>query len=140
MWFNPIVEWVLKSPLHPMLSGNTMIMHYTGRKSGISYHLPVGYQCINGMLLTANYMQRSWWRNFRGGADVTVLLKGKKVPARAQVVEDDQGVVEGLKEFIRGNQQAARLFGVKLSAEGLPEPESLQKAARERVIVRTVLV
>ena len=70
---------------------------------------------------------------------MAVLLKGKIVPAHAQVVEDDLGVREGLKAFIGENQQAARIFGVKLGANGQLGPESLQQAVRERVIVRTSL-
>jgi deazaflavin-dependent oxidoreductase (nitroreductase family) len=139
MWFNPIMEWLLKSPLHGMLSGNTMILHYTGRKSGKAYHVPVGYLCVNGTLLTVSSKERTWWRNLRSGADVTVLLKGKIVPAHAQAVEDDLGVADGLKEFIGETPQAAHMFGVNLDANGQPQLESLQQAASKRVIVRTSL-
>jgi deazaflavin-dependent oxidoreductase (nitroreductase family) len=139
MWYNPIMEWVLKSPLHGMLSGNTMIVYFIGRKSGKAYHVPVGYLHKNDSLLTVSSKQRTWWRNLRGGADVTILLKGKLVSAHAQVAEDNQGVAEGLKDFIGENQQAARIFGVKLGVNGQLEPESLQQATRERVIVRTSL-
>jgi deazaflavin-dependent oxidoreductase (nitroreductase family) len=137
MWFNPIMEWVLKSPLQGMFSGNTMIIHYIGRKSGKAYHLPVSYLRVNGTLLTVGYKQRTWWRNLRGGTDVKVLLNGNMVPARAQVVEDDQGVVVGLKEIIGDNPGTARMIGIKLDANNQPEPESLQQAARWRAIVRT---
>jgi hypothetical protein len=138
MWFNPIMEWLLKSPLHDMLSGNTMIVYFKGRKSGKTYHLPVGYLRVNDTLLTVSSKQRTWWRNLRGGADVSILLQGKMIPAHSQTVEDDQGVAEGLKEFIGENPHAARIFKVNLSAYGQPEPESLKQAARERVIVKTV--
>jgi len=139
MWFNPIMEWVLKSPLHGMLSNNTMIVYYKGRKSGKAYQVPVGYLRKNDSLLTISFKRRTWWRNLREGADITILLKGKLVPAYAQVVEDDQAVAEGLKEFIGENQQAARIFGIKLAANGYPEPESLMQAAKDRIIVRTSL-
>jgi deazaflavin-dependent oxidoreductase (nitroreductase family) len=122
-----------------MFSGNTMIIHYTGRKSGKAYHLPVDYLRRNDTLYTVSYKGRTWWRNLRGGADVTVLLKGKMVPAHMQVFEDDQGVAEGLKEFIRENPRTARIFGIILDADGQPEPGSMQKAVRDRVIVRTSL-
>jgi deazaflavin-dependent oxidoreductase (nitroreductase family) len=135
MWFNPIIEWLLKSPLQRMISGNTMLIHYTGRKSGKIYHLPVSYLRVNDKLLTISSKQRTWWRNFRGGAAVTVLLKGKMVPAHAQVVEDDQGVAEGLTAFIGGNPQTARMFGVNLGADGQLETESLNQATKGRVIV-----
>jgi hypothetical protein len=139
MWFNNITEWLLKSPLHGMLSGNTMIVYFKGRKSGKAYHVPVSYLQVNDTLLTVSSKERTWWRNFRGGAAVTILLKGKMVQALTQAVEDDQGVAEGLKEFIRESPQMARLFKVNLTADGQLESESLIRAVRERVIVRTLL-
>lgn len=55
------------------------------------------------------------------------------------MVENEQGVMEGLTEFIGGNQRTARLFGLNLGANSQPDPESLALAAKERVIVRTTL-
>ncbi len=40
MWYNPIMMWLLRSPLHGMLSSSTMIITYTGRKSGKMFSTP----------------------------------------------------------------------------------------------------
>ncbi len=139
MWFNPITEWLLKSPLQGMFNGNTMIIYYTGRKSGKAYHLPVDYLRIKNALITVSYKRRTWWRNLRGGADVKVLFKDKLAPARAQVVEDDQGVAEGLKELAVERPRNARMIGIHFGADHLPESASIHKAVRDRIIVRTYL-
>jgi hypothetical protein len=137
MWYNPIMVWLLRSPLHGMLSGNMMVLNYVGRKSGKAYHLPVSYIRLGETLLTISYKRRTWWRNLRGGAPVTIRLQGKDVNGRAEVVEDEQGVMEGLTAFIAGNPPTARAFGMKVGVDGQPEPGSLQQAARKCVIVRT---
>jgi hypothetical protein len=139
MWYNPIMVWLLHSPLHGMLSGNIMIVNYTGRKSGKSYHVPVGYLRVGETLLTVSYNRRTWWRSLRGGAPVTLHLRGKDIGAHAEVIETEQGVAEGLKAFIGGNPQNARMVRVRLGAEGQPETESLRHAAQGRVIVKTLL-
>ncbi|OGO64427.1 MAG: hypothetical protein A2030_00580 [Chloroflexi bacterium RBG_19FT_COMBO_50_10] len=139
MWFNTITIWLLHSPLHGMFSGNTMVVSFTGRKSGKTYRVPVGYLRVGVTLLTVSFKRRTWWRNLRGGAPVTLRLQGKDVTAQAEVVEDEQGVVEGLKDFIGENPQARRIFGVRLGADGQLESESLQRAARDRVIVHTTM-
>jgi hypothetical protein len=139
MWYNTITVWLLHSPLHGMFSGKTMVVEYTGRKSGKTYHLPVDYFRVGEILLTVSFKRRTWWRNLRGGASVTIYLQGKNVNGYAEVIEDEVGVADGLKAIIGGNQQAARMFGVKLNADGQLKPDSLRQSARERVIVRTSL-
>ena len=139
MWFNPFMEWILKSPLHGMLSGNTMIIYFNGCKSGKPYHVPVGYLRVDNNLLTVSYRTRTWWRNLCDGAEVKVLLKGQLFPARAQAVEDDPGVEQGLRAFIKENPRFAGGFKVSVGADGQLEPLSLQQAVKTHVIVRTTL-
>jgi deazaflavin-dependent oxidoreductase (nitroreductase family) len=139
MWFNPIIELILKSSLHGMLSGNTMIIYFTGCKSGKPYHVPVGYLRSDNHLLTVSYKARTWWRNLCGGADVKILLKGQLLPAHAQTVEDDPGVEQGLRAFIKQNPRFASGFKVSVSADGQLDPLSLQQAVKTHVIVHTIL-
>lgn len=139
MWFNPIMEWILKSPFHSLISSNTMIIYYTGCKSGKSYHTPVGYQRINNTLLTTSWKNRTWWKNFRDACDVKLHLKGRLVEAKMQVFEDKATVADGLQKFIGSNPRTARMFKVDLQENGEPDPLSLQKAASERVLIYTML-
>lgn len=139
MWFNPIMEWLLKSPFHSLISGNTMILYYTGCKSGKAYHTPVGYQRVDNNLLTTSWKNRTWWRNLRDGCDVKVLLKGMLVEAHAQVFEDKATVAEGLKQFIGGNPRVARIFKIALRENGELDQASLEGAASDRVLIQTIL-
>ena len=137
---NPIMVWLLYSPLHRMLSGMMMVLNYSGCKTGKAYRLPVGYKRVDGTLLTISYKQRTWWRNLRCGVPIIIRLQGKDVSGRAEVIVDELGVVEGLSAFIGGDPKAGRMFGIKISTDGQPDPESLKQAAQTRVIVRTTLV
>jgi hypothetical protein len=139
MWYNPIMVWMLYSSLHGMLSGNMMVLNYNGRKSGKAYRLPISYKKIDDTLLTGSYKRRTWWRNLRGGVPVIVRLQGKDINGQAAVVEDEQGVMNGITAYIGGDPRTARMFGVKLGTDGQPETESLRQVARDQVIVRTVL-
>jgi hypothetical protein len=139
MWYNPIMVWLLHSPLHGMLSGNMMVVTYTGRRSGKTYHLPVSYLRVRETLLTISYKRRTWWRNLRSGAPVTIRLQGKDINGRAEVIDDEEGVMEGLTAFIAGNPRTAHAFGLKLGVDGQPEPGGLQQVARVCVIVSTDL-
>jgi len=139
MWYNPIMVWMLYSPLHGMLSGNMMVLNYTGRKSGKAYRLPISYKRIDDTLLTGSYKRRTWWRNLIGGVTVIVRLQGKDINGQAEVIEDEQGVMNGITAYIGGDPRTARMFGVKLGSDGQPDSESLRQVARDQVIVRTIL-
>lgn len=41
--YNPLMKWVLRSPLHGMVSKNFMLITFTGRRSGKVYTTPVNY-------------------------------------------------------------------------------------------------
>ena len=137
MWFNPFMLWLLRSPFHPLLSGSTMAITYTGRKSGTVYTLPVNYVRVGDVLLTTSLSTRTWWRNLRGGAGVTLRLRGKDLPARAEVFEDLTRVAQGLAEMVRTNPKWARYLKVKLYAKGDPSMIELDIAARDRVLIKT---
>ena len=139
MSYNPIMVWLLYSPLHRIISGITMVIQYTGRKSGKQYRLPIGYLRVGDTLLTTSLKRRKWWRNLRGGAQVILRLKGKDVTGYSTTIEDEQGVMEGIMAFINKDRKTARMFGVKPDMSGQVEAETLRQSASGRVIVRTTL-
>lgn len=144
MWFNRITTWILRSPLDSFASKNMMLITYTGRKSGQRYTTPVNYLEIaeNGktFLYTTSYRERVWWRNLRGGAEVSLRLRGRDLPARSQVLEGQIQVAQELGVYLRQAPHLARYFGVRIDADGTPDSDDLHKAAEKMVIVRTIVV
>jgi hypothetical protein len=68
MWYNPLLTWLLRSPLHGLVSNNTLLTTVIGCKSGSNITLPVNYVDMGEELLTVSFRRRTWWRNLRGGA------------------------------------------------------------------------
>lgn len=139
MWFNPIMRWLINSPLHFFVSKNMMLMTYKGRKSGKSYTTPMNYLEIGGALYTISFKKRTWWRNLRGGAAVTLRLRGKDVPARAEVIEDPSQVSSSLQQFLKAAPEYARYLNVQIDSAGNPKAEDLERLANERVVVLSML-
>lgn len=139
MWFNPIMCWLIKSPLHFFVSKNMMLMTYQGRKSGKSYTTPMNYLEIEGALYTISYRKRVWWRNLRGGAAVTLRLRGVDVPARAEVIEDPPQVSSSLQQYLKAAPEYARYLNVQIDSAGNPKPEDLDRLTNERVVVLSLL-
>jgi deazaflavin-dependent oxidoreductase (nitroreductase family) len=143
MWYNKIMIALLRSPLHGMLGGSMMLITFTGRKSGKTFTTPVNYLRVQDesgeYLLTTSQRDRTWWRNLRGGAPVTLRLNGKDVPARAKAYEDPERVAALLTVLFHKSPQMAKYFKVGLDASGEPLPQDLQRAVSERVVISTVL-
>ncbi len=85
---NPGIAWVLRSPLHPLLSRGLMLITVTGRRSGRRYTIPVGYQRDGAVVtvLVSKARRKSWWRNYRTPGPVELWLRGKVVRGEARVV------------------------------------------------------
>jgi deazaflavin-dependent oxidoreductase (nitroreductase family) len=135
MPFNFLMVWLLRSPLHRLISGSTMLVQYTGRKSGKAYAVPVNYLSADGALITLSLHSRTWWRSLRQ-SPVTLRLRGQDVPARAEVFETPEDVAQALLAVVRGNPKYARFLKIDLDEAGKPVPEDALKAAGERVAVR----
>lgn len=137
MWFNPLMAAILRSPLHGMLSRNTMLITVRGRKTGRPVTTPVNYVRQGNDLLTVSFRSRTWWRNLRGGAPVELLLEGARRSATASVEESEADVSRALGELVKQVPAFARPLGIDLDAERRPRPADLARAAQQRVIIRT---
>ena len=143
MWFNPIIEWLLRSPFHSFVSKNMMLVTYTGRKSGKKYSTPVNYinmiQAGDHFMATTSLRDRTWWRNLRGGVPFVARLRGKDYSATSEVIEDDQGVIENLVDYFQQWPEGAKYFEVGIDSKGQPDLEDLSTAAKTRVFIKTFL-
>ena len=135
MWYNSIMAFILRSPLHGLLSGSTMLITYTGRKSGKSITLPANWVRDGNTVFVTSLRARTWWRNLRGGAPVTVRLQGRDYSGEGKTIEELNAVAEGLRAYFRRVPQWAKYSGITLDANGEPNIESVKRAAQERVVV-----
>jgi hypothetical protein len=85
---NTFVRALLRSPLHRLLSGSLLLVTYTGRQSGRTFTIPVMY--VQDEVELVVYVGRSsdkvWWRNLRGGAQVSVRLRGRELTGTGSAV------------------------------------------------------
>jgi deazaflavin-dependent oxidoreductase (nitroreductase family) len=149
MWFmthilNPIVRLILRSPLHLLLSAAVMLITVRGRKSGKEYTIPVQYvQSQDDVYVVPGTPERkTWWRNLRGGAPVSVRLRGRDLNAQAAVLAgeaDRAAIAEALRQFLRRFPAAARSYQVRRMPDGMFNAEDIQAAASRLIVVRLAL-
>ena len=119
---------VLGLPFPTPLSGNLMLISYTGRKTGKAYRQPVSYARDGETLLTPGGGR--WTLNLEGGRPVRVRLRGRDVAARAELVTDPAEVERLLGVITTENPRAARFIPIPRQPDGRLEPEPLDAALR----------
>lgn len=136
MWYNSIMRWILRAPFHSLLSKNMLLITLTGRKSGKTYTIPINYIRDGDRFLTISYQQRTWWRNLRGGAPVTLQLQGREMSATGTAIEDSDEVATNLQAYLHASPQYARYFQIRLQPNGEPQSEDVVRAAQDKVIIQ----
>lgn len=127
---NAVVETVLKSPLHGIMSGKMVLIRYLGNRSGTEHTLPVQYaDAHNGLVVVVGQPDtKTWWRNFTTMGQAKVLLAGTWVPMTAHALlgsEDPEAVTPLLRSY------AARFPKIVKSLEG----DTLEERVEAAVIV-----
>ena len=129
------MKFVLRSPLHGMVSKTVLLITFTGRKSGKPYTTPVDYS-QEGDQVTI-FTHADWWKNLRDGAPVRVRIRGRELEGIAEPVAEDKGAVAaGLAAHLRKVPSDARYYGVTFDDQGNPRAEEVEKAAQTAVMIR----
>lgn len=132
---NDFVAWLLRSPFHGLISRSILLITVTGRRSGRRITTPVSYWEDGGALWVMSSRNRTWWRNLTGGAPVTLRLRGRDVPARAEPVLDEAVVAERLRGYLRRLPGNARFINVRME-DGEPNGDDVTREAGKRLMVR----
>lgn len=136
-WLTRIVGRLLRSRWHAFLglSNETMVLNVLGRRSGRMYSVPVTYYQEPGAVFVTS--TAGWTKNLVGGADVTLWLRGRLVPARASIVSDPSVLERAIEHWIRLRPRLyADLFHVRLDGRE-PVPDDVRAAATgDRNLIR----
>lgn len=136
---NDFMSWILRSPLHGMLSNGMMLLTVTGRKTEKKYTLPVGYYREGEYLWVITSRDRTWWKNLHGGANVSLLLKRNSVVAFAEPELDEKDVEARMGEYIKYVPRAAKPLGIRVENE-TANVEDVARTAKDRLFVRIKLL
>ena len=134
---NPLVGALLKSPLHSLCSDSLMLITFTGRSSGRQFTTPVRYIRDGDIVRCFTSSTNQWWRNLRGGADVTLRLRGRDFAYFATAVENDSSEVKKwLRHYLGLFPQDAAYHEIRLNPDKTLVAEDLDRASHQAVVVR----
>ncbi len=131
---NSAMRFILRSPMHGMVSSSILLITFTGRKSGKTYSTPVSYSQRDDEVTV--FTHAAWWKNLRGETPVTLRIRGRDLQGLPEPVEDKQAIAAGLADHLRRVPSDARYYGVTFDAAGNPRAEEVDKAVQTVVMLR----
>lgn len=131
---NQAMKFVLRSPIHGMVSQTVLLVTFTGRKSGKTYTTPVSYSQHDDQVTI--FTHAVWWKNLDSGAQVTLRIRGREFLGLAEpVARDKPAVAAGLAAHLREVPSDARWYGVTFDDQGIPRPQEIEKAVQTVVMI-----
>jgi hypothetical protein len=132
---NPVMRFLLGTPLAGSLRKQMMVVSFKGRKTGRQYSIPLSAHVIDNQLYALT--SAPWKNNFRDGADAEVLHDGKRTRMRGELVTDP-AVVGDLSYRCAesyGPKRAQRMMGLGFrDQQRIPTIEEFTEAAgREHI-------
>jgi hypothetical protein len=125
---NPVLGFLLRTPLAGPARKQLMVLSFTGRKTRKPYTVPVSAHVIDHDLYAL--AGAAWKQNFRGGAPAQVVYDGKTTAMRGELIRD-RDVVSDLYHRCAesyGVRRAQRMMGLKFRDERIPTREEFEEA------------
>jgi deazaflavin-dependent oxidoreductase (nitroreductase family) len=133
---NPMMRILLRSPMHSPISESLMLITFTGRKSGRQFTTPVRYVEKGETICCFTSSDTQWWRNLRGGAEVTLRISGKDARCHAEVIENNpQEAKRRLREYLTQYPQDADYHDIRLNKDKSLVEADLNAAADHAIVV-----
>ena len=133
---NPVVKKILASPLHRLMSHNTVLLEFKGRKSGKKYATPVSYYESNGHLHCFTDKANKWWLNLCAGDEIEVTLRGQKMTGTPCVMVDGSEEMQAsLRDFLIAVPRDAAHAKVGFDTNGQPIAADLERACNQLVLI-----
>ena len=79
--------------------------------------------------------QRTWWRNVKEGAEVSMRIHGKNVNGFAEAILDEEAVAARVGEYLEHVPLAIKPLEVRIE-NGEANPEDAARVAKERLFVK----
>ena len=135
---NNAMKFVLRSPVHSLVSKNILLITFTGCKSGKTYTTPVCYSQEGDQVYI--FTHANWWKNLCNCRSVTLRLRGREIQGAPEpVVEDKSAIAARLAAHLRRVPSDARYYAVTFDDHGNPRTEEVEKAVQTAVMIRVGL-
>ena len=134
---NPITRAIARSPLHPLISDNIVVLIFPGIKSSRIYSIPVSYlEASDKEIICLTDRPYIWWRNLLNNKNIQILLRGKLLNAEVEVeFENDDLIAEKLTAMCLHSKIDAYFADVGFK-NNIPIEEDIIAAASKMTLIK----
>ena len=134
---NPPFRALLRSPLHGLMSRNTLLLSFRGRKSGKSLATPISYNEKDNVAHCFTNRSFIWWKNLTNGQTVQLTIRGQEWQSTPEVETENHPVMaDQLGAFLRAVPRDASHAGVALQQDGTPSPTDIEQVIPQMVYLK----
>jgi deazaflavin-dependent oxidoreductase (nitroreductase family) len=106
-----LITWLLRSPVHRLVSRSVLLLTIVGRTSGRAITFPVQYAASDSglVIFPGHFERKQWWRNLQHASPIEVLLEGTRRTGTgrtlaAEPAESDDAIAAYLRRFPRARR------------------------------------
>jgi len=134
---NPLTRAISRSPLHPLISDNIVVLIFPGIKSGRIYSIPVSYlETSDKEMVCLTDRPYIWWRNLINNKNIQILLKGKLLNANVEVeFKNDNLIAEKLTAMCLHSKVDAYFADVGFR-NNIPIEEDIMAASSKMTLIK----
>ena len=134
---NPLTRAIARSPLHPLISDNVVVLIFPGIKSGRIYSIPVSYlETSDKEMVCLTDRPYIWWRNLINNKNIQILLRGKLLNAEVEVeFKNDDLIAEKLTAMCLHSKIDAYFANVGFK-NNIPIEEDIIAAASNMTLIK----
>jgi len=134
---NPLTRAISRSPLHPLISDNIVVLTFPGKKSGRIYSIPVSYlETSDKEMVCLTDRPYIWWRNLINNKNIQILLRGKLLNAKVEVeFKNDNLIAEKLTAMCLHSKVDAYFADVGFKND-IPIEEDIIAASSKMTLIK----
>lgn len=128
--------FILRSPLHFLVSHSVLVLYVTGAKTGKQYFIPVSFfEHSKGLLTCVTDKPNIWWRNLTSIDEIKILFKGKEIQSRINTEPHDSDYIFPKLHALFSHSRLDGFFGGIGYKNGKPIEEDVIGATKRMVLI-----
>lgn len=139
LFINPIIKFLLRSPMHGLFSDSLMLITFKGRISGRKFTTPVRYIRYENLILCFSSSENRWWRNLQGGAEVKLNIKREERMYLAEATTEREETQKWLLYYLDLFPGDAAYHNVRLEKNNGLNQQDLEIALQHAVLIKANL-